>query len=522
MLPCSAMLFLWLCLTKIQLAITRPSPYTWVPQKREAEFGPIYAHTALMNFRQEIFLIAGARHEGNLSDEVWRSDDKGKTWQFLVPRSKRFNARRGHASVVDHEGVIFFVMGGFHGNSEVGNDCWSSEDGAVWHFLGHAPWSGRHGHAAAAWWAHRWSSLRRVGSWCWEVMTTGSISMMFGRSTTSRSRTLGRATCEPNGWRWRLAARPGPRATVTRPWWTPRTGSSCWEASSRRRRRGEFTASTTFGVRRILVRPGTWWAMRHGLEGTNMLQLGTAAPPATRFATVSNGTPYWISKEGPSLAAGGLSVDLERLGDVWRSEDQGRSWREVTPVAAWPARYEHAAVVDRNGTMYVLGGISKTSELFADVWHSARTCSDHVDCSGDTPVCRDGTSEHFEGATRPVCVGICDRRIFDDCGAKEDCKVQHGKPTCVDPCDDKDCEKEQVCEVAPRDQVFRKKMLHSATAYCLSCSVAQTKASCGELRQCQWSTKDEACLMRCSVMDRARCKGNDHCSWKEDKCSDKK
>eukprot|EP00913_Durusdinium_trenchii_P017253 g16223.t1 len=85
-----------------------------------------------------------------------------------------------------------------------------------------------------------------------------------------------------------------------------------------------------------------------------------------------------------------------------------------------------------------------------------------------------------------------------------------------------DCEKEQVCEVAPRDQVFRKKMLHSATAYCLSCSVAQTKASCGELRQCQWSTKDEACLMRCSVMDRARCKGNDHCSWKEDKCSDKK
>lgn len=28
------------------------------------------------------------------------------------------------------------------------------------------------------------------------------------------------------------------------------------------------------------------WAMRHGLEGTNMLQLGTAAPPATRFATV--------------------------------------------------------------------------------------------------------------------------------------------------------------------------------------------------------------------------------------------
>lgn len=31
------------------------------------------------------------------------------------------------------------------------------------------------------------AALAQVGSWCWEVMTTGSISMMFGRSTTSRS-----------------------------------------------------------------------------------------------------------------------------------------------------------------------------------------------------------------------------------------------------------------------------------------------------------------------------------------------
>lgn len=40
-----------------------------------------------------------------------------------------------------------------------------------------------------------------------------------------------------------------------------------------------------------------------------------------------------------------------------------------------------------------------------------------------------------------------------------------------------------------------------AEAYCLSCSVAQTKASCGELRQCQWSTKDEAAARRIAVLD---------------------
>lgn len=487
------MLFLWLCLTKIQLAITRPSPYTWVPQKREAEFGPIYAHTALMNFRQEIFLIAGARHEGNLSDEVWRSDDKGKTWQFLVPRSKRFNARRGHASVVDHEGVIFFVMGGFHGNSEVGNDCWSSEDGAVWHFLGHAPWSGRHGHAAV------------ITSKSWIVVLGGHDNRKYLNDVWKIHH-----IAQPDTGQGYLRAKWVEVAPGGAPW-TARYGhTTLVDSEDRIFLLGGFFAEKETG--RVHCFNDVWRSEDIGATW----HLVGHAPWAGRYQHAAV-----ISSQG-MFVIGGLSVDLERLGDVWRSEDQGRSWREVTPVAAWPARYEHAAVVDRNGTMYVLGGISKTSELFADVWHSARTCSDHVDCSGDTPVCRDGTSEHFEGATRPVCVGICDRRIFDDCGAKEDCKVQHGKPTCVDPCDDKDCEKEQVCEVAPRDQVFRKKMLHSATAYCLSCSVAQTKASCGELRQCQWSTKDEACLMRCSVMDRARCKGNDHCSWKEDKCSDKK
>ena len=213
-------------------------------------------------------------------------------------------------------------------------------------------------------------------------------------------------------------------------------------------------------------------------------------------------------------------MNLDRLPDVWRSHDGGHHWEEVTPVAHWPARYEHAAVVDRAGTIYVLGGISETSELFGDVWFSEQTCADNVECSGQTPVCRDGTQEHFEGATMPVCVGICDRRIFDQCHAKEDCKVKDGKPTCVDPCDDKECEKEQVCEVAPRDEEFRGERLSSATAYCLSCSHAQTKASCAKLRQCKWSTDSEACLMRCSVMDESRCKSNDLCHWKE-KCTEK-
>eukprot|EP00931_Biecheleriopsis_adriatica_P082605 TRINITY_DN56069_c0_g1_i1.p1 TRINITY_DN56069_c0_g1~~TRINITY_DN56069_c0_g1_i1.p1 ORF type:complete len:342 (+),score=70.00 TRINITY_DN56069_c0_g1_i1:168-1193(+) len=229
-----------------------------------------------------------------------------------------------------------------------------------------------------------------------------------------------------------------------------------------------------------------------------------------------------ISKSGDIFIIGGLSVELERLPDVWRSADDGLNWQVVTPSAAWPARYEHASVVDANGTIYVLGGISAGSDAFMDVWRSEQTCADSVKCSGDSPVCRDGTQENFEGSPKPVCVGVCDRRIFDSCNPKEACVVQDDKPTCIDPCKDQECAKEQVCEVAPRDELFHKELLDVATAYCLSCSDAKTKMSCGLLKQCKWSVGAEACLMRCSVMDEVRCKGNDHCEWNDDKKQCKK
>lgn len=36
----------------------------------QAQFGPIYAHTALLNFRDEMYLIAGSRHVGGRCREL--------------------------------------------------------------------------------------------------------------------------------------------------------------------------------------------------------------------------------------------------------------------------------------------------------------------------------------------------------------------------------------------------------------------------------------------------------------------
>merc|ERR1712039_1121731 len=103
-----------------------------------------------------------------------------------------------------------------------------------------------------------------------------------------------------------------------------------------------------------------------------------------------------------------------------------------------------------------------------------------------------------------VCVGICDRRIFDDCHPREACRVQHQKAVCIDPCDEKSCDQSEVCEVAPRGEEWQSVLLEEAEPYCLACGKQKTKFACDKKTQCKWSASDEACLMRCGVLNKDR------------------
>ena len=71
------------------------------------------------------------------------------------------------------------------------------------------------------------------------------------------------------------------------------------------------------------------------------------------------------------LAKNGIFVlggyDGTRRNDAWSSAD-GKSWREETAAAAWPARYNYQAVA-HNGRLYVLGGHDDAK--LDDVWSSA-------------------------------------------------------------------------------------------------------------------------------------------------------
>jgi len=468
------------------------SPLTWILVKDQAGFGPRYAHAAIINLEQHIFIIGGATGEpgqGSYLNDVWMSEDQGKSWKAIVPRSPRFSPRRGHAVVTDPRGIVFFVLGGFCGKHCLANDYWSSETGSVWRDLGKAPWSARHGLAAV------------MTSTGWLIVLGGHDGKTY-LSDIWKIHDPAQASAS-SVW---MAGSAGPAE------WNPRYGhAAVITEEDEIVLLGGFYADKDTG--HVQCFNDVWKSFDMGRSWQLLVE---HAPWRGRYQHTAQ-----INNLGHIFVTGGLSVDLERLGDVWRSTNGGAAWQVVTPHAAWAARFEHASVVDQNNTIYVFGGISTGSDAFLDVWRSEQTCADSVKCSGDTPVCRDGTQENFAGSPTPVCVGVCDRRIFDDCAQKEACVVQSNEPHCIDPCIHQECGASKVCEVAPRDEEFHGEQLSTAKAYCLSCNDAKTKMQCGLLRQCRWSTGAEACLMRCAVLKTSsRCGGQDHCAWDDGECAE--
>ena len=115
-------------------------------------------------------------------------------------------------------------------------------------------------------------------------------------------------------------------------------------------------------------------------DGANWERLDSSGPRwmarAGFSAIVFKGWIYVLGGgKGDDFAIGGSGREL--FNDVWRSRD-GRTWELVTKNAGWPAR-AGAAVVEKNGYMYILGGEDgfdctdpgkPCPPYFNDVWRS--------------------------------------------------------------------------------------------------------------------------------------------------------
>jgi len=478
--------------------------YTWVLENERAGFSARYAHAAVLNTKQQIFVIGGATADMSSSggngylNDVWVSEDHGRSWDWVTPRTPKFTPRRGHAAVMNANQIVMFVLGGFCGKDCFMNDWWSSENGDVWQKLGAAPWSARHGHAAV-------------------VTSKENLILLGGHDGTSYLNDI-----------WSMQ---DPEQAMTYSTWVQVRKTSLGDGSHDNSifspRYGH--AVVINGEDSILVMGGFFADKKAGKvvcnhdvwrsqdEGNSWTLVVGHSPWTGRYQHAAVSTT-----QNEVFIIGGLNVNLERCNDVWRSKDDGVTWDEVTPSAPWTARYEHASVIDRNSSLYVIGGMSTGANKFHDVWRSERTCADDVECAGEDMVCRDGTFENFHGIPNPSCVFICDRRIFDECKTKEACRVKSAKSVCIDPCEEQACNGEgEVCEVYARDAELHGVLLEDAEAYCLACGDSRTKFACDKLRQCVWSTGAEACLMRCSAATtKDKCAEGGSCSWGGGKCKD--
>ena len=114
------------------------------------------------------------------------------------------------------------------------------------------------------------------------------------------------------------------------------------------------------------INPDADWAPRAGLQVVNLwgkfYLMGGRTPNPPTFPPVIGDSFIW--------------------GDVWKSSDQGRSWKQIVQTGdAWPARAYFQAVT-KGPFMYVLGGqnfkagaacpegVQNCSDFFNDVWRS--------------------------------------------------------------------------------------------------------------------------------------------------------
>ena len=112
-------------------------------------------HTAVID--DEIYLFGGARNSWDrvFYPELWVSKDLGETWELRATLPEDMG--RAGMQVVEVGDTIYF-MGGDHDKPVFfanwpgrRNDVWKSDDkGKTWELLGNAPWSPRTGHQCVA------------------------------------------------------------------------------------------------------------------------------------------------------------------------------------------------------------------------------------------------------------------------------------------------------------------------------------------------------------------------------------
>jgi hypothetical protein len=291
---------------------------TWTQMTAAAPWTPRRAHTSVALADGSIVLMGAS-----IPSDVWRSTDQGATWTQMTAEAP-WAARAFHTSVALVDGSIV-LMGGWDAPGKM-NDVWRSADqGATWmQMTAAAPWTPREEHSSVA-------------------LADGSIVLMGGTDDSGRTNDGWRSTDQGATWT-QMTADAG---------WTPRSDhTSVAMADGNIVLMGGDDGSRRNDVWRSTDQGATWTQMTAAAEWT----------ARSRHSSV-------VLEDGSIVLMGGHDGSYQN--DVWRSTDQGVTWTEMTPAAEWTARRNHTSVVLPDGSILLMGGyVGWEGGYRNDVWRS--------------------------------------------------------------------------------------------------------------------------------------------------------
>ena len=301
-------------------------------------------HTSVVLPDGTILIMGGYGEDGYLND-IWRSVDGGDTW-FLVTEQAEWPGRSGHTSVVLADGEIV-LMGGITEGGIRKNDVWHSTDAGVsWSLLTDAAlWSPRYAHTSVV--------LPEDGS---IVLMGGNIGIYLENHAHDVWRS------DDGGETWQEQT---PSAE-----WAGRydhasvalSDGSILVIGGKRKGYvyidGEKVSEYTFTNDDVHISTdqGQTWEARTSLPrdvgGHSSVVLSDDS------VVVMGGHNYSDYGEGISIYRD----------NVWRSDDAGLTWNELTNDPGWSERNNHTSVALANDTIVLMGGYNVYHHN--DVWQS--------------------------------------------------------------------------------------------------------------------------------------------------------
>jgi hypothetical protein len=260
---------------------------------------------------------------GGYNNDIWRSVDDGATWT-QVTVSPGWSARAGQSSVMMPDGSII-LMGGYSSSGGYRNDVWhSADDGATWTQMTISPgWSARTGQSSVA-------------------MPDGSIILMGGWSGLVNA-DVWRSTDDGATWT---------QVTVS-PGWSARAGQSCVVMPD-----GSIILMGGWGQYGD-YKNDVWRSADDGATWTQMtMNAGWSA---------RGGQSSVVMPDGSIVLMGGYGRSGGCDNDVWRSTDNGKTWKQVTVSPGWSGRTSESSVVMPDGSIILMGGWNGQENH--DVWH---------------------------------------------------------------------------------------------------------------------------------------------------------